>query len=199
MNADSCGIAIDFGTALHDGTPVRIRAVRADDKERLQCAFERLSPATINRRFFHPKKELTSEELRMATELDFRDHVSLAMTVEEKSSERLIAVARFVRVAAAADRAELALTVVDEYQHRGAGTLLLDELVAVARWMGVRELVALVLDENRDMLELLQKLNLPIQQTIEESVHRVVLQLAASTPEIHQRPQQSAPTHHGHA
>jgi GNAT superfamily N-acetyltransferase len=178
MNADSCGVDIDLGAALRDGTPVRLRAVRADDKERLRLAFERLSPATINRRFFHPKKVLTTEELRMVTELDFRDHVSLAMTVGEQSGERFIAVARFVRVAAGADRAELALTVVDEYQRRGAGTLLLRQLVAVARRSGIREPVALVLDENRDMLELLQKLNLAMQQTIEDGVHRVVLDLA---------------------
>jgi GNAT superfamily N-acetyltransferase len=170
--------------ALRDGTPVRIRAVRADDKERLRLAFERLSPATINRRFFHAKKGLTSEELRMVTELDFCDHVSLAVTLEQESDERFIAVGRYVRIAPGADRAELALTVVDEYQHRGAGTLLAHHLVAIARSAGVRELVALVLDENEDMLELLQSLNLPMQQTIEDGVHSVVLDLAASTPEI---------------
>jgi GNAT superfamily N-acetyltransferase len=177
MNADSCAVPIDLVAALRDGTPVRIRAVRADDKEHLRLAFESLSPATINRRFFHSKKGLTSEELRMVTELDFRDHVSLAMTVEEEGNERFIAVARFVRDAAGSERAELALTVVDAYQHRGAGTLLLRQLVAVARRMGVRQLLALVLDENEDMLELLQKLNLPMQQTIEDGVHRVVLGL----------------------
>ena len=180
----------DLRAVLRDGTPVRIRAVRADDKERLRLAFERLSAATVYRRFFHPKKGLTSEELRMVTELDFRDHVSLAVTVQEQCGERFVAVGRFVRIAAAADRAELALTVVDEYQHRGAGTLLVHQLVAVARRMGGRELVALVLDENQDMLELLQSLNLPVQRTIEDGVQRVVLDLGASIPDIHQ------PRHH---
>jgi GNAT superfamily N-acetyltransferase len=123
----------------------------------------------------------------MVTELDFRDHVSLAVTVQEQCGERFIAVGRYVRIAPGADRAEMALTVADDYQHRGAGTLLAHQLVAIAKSTGVRELVALVLDENRDMLELLQNLNLPVQRTIEDGVYCVVLDLAASTPEIHQR------------
>jgi len=82
--------------ALRDGTPVCIRAVRPDDKERLRLAFDRLSPGTVFRRFFY-RKALTSEELRMLTELDFRDHVSRAVTVDDESGERLMAVSRFVR------------------------------------------------------------------------------------------------------
>jgi GNAT superfamily N-acetyltransferase len=173
--------------ALRDGTPICIRAVRPSDKERLRLAFERLSAATVYRRFFHPKKGLTSDELRTVTELDFCDHVSLAVTVQEQRGERFIAVGRYVRIAPGADRAEMAITVADDYQHLGAGTLLAHQLVAIARSTGVRELVALVLDENRDMLELLQNLNLPAQRTIEDGVHRVVLDVAGSTPEVHQR------------
>lgn len=115
----------------------------------------------------------------MLTELDFRDHVSLAVTVDDQSGERLIAVSRFVRVAPAADRAELGVTVADEYQRRGAGKLLLQQLIALARRSGVRELVADVLDDNRDMLEVLQHLDVPAQRSLEHGICRVVLNLAA--------------------
>ena len=184
VNADSCSAGIRLRGELRDGTPVCIRAIRPDDKERLRIAFERLSPGTVYRRFFHPKKALTSEELRMLTELDFRDHVSLAVTVDEESGERLIAVGRFVRVAPAAERAELALTVADEYQHRGAGTLLLQQLVGVARRSGVRELVAHVLDDNREMLEIIRNLDLPTQRTIDDGLNRIVLSIGGSPAEI---------------
>jgi RimJ/RimL family protein N-acetyltransferase len=175
---------IHVRAALRDGTPVCIRPVRPDDKERLRIAFERLSPETVYRRFFHPKKALTSQDLRTLTEVDFRDHVALAVTVEEKNGERLIAVGRFVRVSPAADRAELGVTVADEYQGRGAGTLVLQQLVAIARSTGVRELVALVLDENRAMLEVIRNLHLPAQRTIDEGSHRIVLSVARSPAEI---------------
>lgn len=162
---------------LRDRTAVCVRAIRPDDKERLRAGFEQLSSRSVYRRFLHPVTALTADELRHLTEIDFRDHVSLVTTVQDVTGEKLIGVGRFVRVAPAADRAEIAVTVVDEYQGRGAGTLILRHLVHLARAGGVRELVGLVLDENREMLEVLRNLDLPAQRTIEDDVHRVALRI----------------------
>src|SRR6202795_4912330 len=56
--------AIHATAVLRDGTPVRLRAIRPDDKERLRIAFERLSPRSVYRRFFHTVTALTPEMLR---------------------------------------------------------------------------------------------------------------------------------------
>jgi len=165
---------------LRDGTLVCVRAIRTDDKERMRIAFEGLSPRTVYRRFFHHLTALTSGALREATELDFHDHVGLALTVGEGPSEKLIALGEFVRVTPGADCAEVAFVVADEYQHRGAATLLLRQLVSVARDRGVREFVANVLHDNRDMLEVLENSQLPLRQTTEDGVCRVVLSLEAA-------------------
>ena len=162
---------------LRDGTAVHLRAIRPDDKERLRIAFERLSYRSVYRRFFHPVTALTPEMLRQLTELDFRDRVALVLSVEDETGERLIAVGRFVRVACRSERAELAITVADEYQNRGAATLLLQQLVRIARAGGVRELVADVLEDNRAMLQVIRKLKLPYRQTSEDRVCRVVVSL----------------------
>ena len=162
---------------LRDGTEVCLRAIRPDDKDRLRIAFERLSPRSVFRRFFNMVNELTADDLRRLTELDFREHVGLALTIEDTAGERLIAVARFVRVAPGADRAELAVAVADEYQHLGAGTLLLHRLVEVARTGGVRELDADVLEDNRAMLELIQNSGLPLRESNEDGVRHIVFRL----------------------
>lgn len=170
--------AVIHATAvLRDGTPVHLRAIRPDDKERLRIAFERLSPRSVYRRFFHPVTALTPAMLRQLTELDFRNHVGLVLSVEDEAGERLIAVARFVRVACRRDRAEFAITVADDYQNRGAATLLLQQLVRIARGGGVRELVAEILEDNREMLELIRRSKLPCRQTFEDGVCRVVVSL----------------------
>jgi RimJ/RimL family protein N-acetyltransferase len=166
---------------LRDGTPVRIRAIRPDDKERLRIAFERLSARSIYRRFLRPITVLTPDTLRHLTEIDFRDHVGLVLTVVEKGGERLIAVARFVRVPSGGNSAEVAVTVADEYQHRGAATLLLDQLVRMARRQGVRELVAFVLEHNREIVKVLENSKLPLRQSCEGGVRRLVLNLEAAT------------------
>jgi acetyltransferase len=162
---------------LRDGTAVYLRAIRPDDKERLRIAFERLSPRSVYRRYFHPVTALTPNVLRQLTELDFCDHVGLVLSVEDETGERLIAVGRFVRVAPRSERAEFAITVADDYQNRGAGTLLLQRLVDIARAGGVRELVAEVLEDNRELLELIRRSKLPCRQTSEGGVCRVVVSL----------------------
>ena len=56
---------------LRDGTPVRIRAIRPGDKQRLALHFEGLSNDSRYHRFFGVKNRLTSNELRYFTEPDF--------------------------------------------------------------------------------------------------------------------------------
>ena len=167
--------------ALRDETRVCVRAIRPDDKERLRIGFERLSPRSVYHRFFYSVKELTADVLRGVTEVDFRDHVALVLTVEDEHGERLIAEGSFVRVAPGADSAEIGVIVGDAYQGRGAGTLLLQHLVGLARAGGIRELVALVLDDNWEMLELIEHCGLPLQQSIEDGVQRVVMRLDAES------------------
>jgi RimJ/RimL family protein N-acetyltransferase len=169
--------AIHATAVLRDGTPARLRAIRPDDKERLRIAFERLSPRSVYRRFLHPITALTEDMLRELTELDFSDHVGLVLSVDDEIGERLIAVARFVRVAPGSERAELAITVADDYQNRGAATLLLQQLIRIARTGGIRELVADVLEDNREMLEVIRSAKLPSRQTSTDGVCRVVMRL----------------------
>ena len=164
---------------LRDGTAVRVRAIRPDDKERLHAAFARLSPRSVYQRFLHPVNELTADDLRRFTEIDFDDHVAIALAVGAGSDERLIAVGRYVRVATGAELAEVAFTVVDDYQGRGAAPLLLRELIAIARRRGVRKFLAHVLSENGSMLEVFRRANMPLRESMDHSMRRLVLDLAA--------------------
>ena len=167
MNVDDqCRLAgLPARAVLRDGTAVCVRAIRADDKERLHVAFARLSPRSVYHRFFHPVNELTSEDLRRLTEIDFHDHVAVVLTVTEGSDERLIAVGRYVRTASGGDTAEVAFTVIDEYQGRGAAALLLRELVAIARGRGVRKFVAFVMSDNEPMLDVFRRAGLPVRES----------------------------------
>ncbi|MGH2847421.1 MAG: GNAT family N-acetyltransferase, partial [Thermoleophilaceae bacterium] len=57
-----------------------------------------------------------------------------------------------------ADRAELAVAVVDAWHRRGVGTALLQRLAERAREEGIRRLSAEILTENRPMLDLTRAL-----------------------------------------
>ena len=184
MSIDGNRCLADFRSpaVLRDGTAVCVRAIRPDDKERLRIAFARLSARSVYQRFFHPVNDLTADDLRRLTEIDFRDHVGIVLSVDARSDERLIAVGRYIRVVSGGDLAEVAFTVADDYQHRGAATLLLRELIAIARENGVREFVALVLDDNRQMLEVFRRSKLPLRESFVDGVRRVVLNLDVAAP-----------------
>jgi GNAT superfamily N-acetyltransferase len=170
---------------LRDGMPVRVRSIQREDKEALRWGFSQLSKDAIYHRFFQLKQEITDEELRYLTELDFRDHVALVVEAEVDGLVRVIGVGRFVRLSrrpGRADRAEIAFVVGDEFQGRGVATLLLTHLATIARELGYAGFDAEVLPDNRLMLEVFQNSGLEMSRDVRDGVVHVELSLAPRLP-----------------
>jgi GNAT superfamily N-acetyltransferase len=143
---------------LGDGTHVRIRPIVPEDKTRILEAFRRLSPESRYRRFMSPIEELGEEQLRFLTEVDYLDHFAwIALSLDESGTPAM-GVARYVRGPEDPAVAEAAVTVVDDYQGRGLGTLLLELLGAVALEHGVRRFRSYAMEQNRPILALLRSL-----------------------------------------
>jgi GNAT superfamily N-acetyltransferase len=141
-----------FDTHLDRNTSVCIRAIRPDDKHRLAEHFDRLSPDSRYRRFFGFRKGFTTQELRYLTEPNFVGYAALVATIEEQDGrESVVGDARYVALPHGS-RAELALSVVDAYQRRGVGSLLLQHLVWLARHNAITHLEADILASNRNAL-----------------------------------------------
>lgn len=141
---------------LRDGERVRVRPIRASDEQLMRRAFERLSDESRYRRFLVPMPELSDTLLRYLTHVDHRDHEAM-LAVDEVSGEG-VGVARFVRSRERPSVAEAAVTVADDWQGRGVGTVLLDVLAARAREEGITRFSALALADNQEMMELLESL-----------------------------------------
>jgi GNAT superfamily N-acetyltransferase len=141
---------------LRDGSRIRLRQGRSSDKQLLLRGFERLSPESRYRRFLATMPELSEAMVRYLTEIDHHDHEALA-ALDEKTGEG-IGVARYVRDPERPDVAEVAVTVIDDWQGKGLGTLLLEVLGARARAEGIRSFVALMLASNQEMMDVLTAL-----------------------------------------
>jgi GNAT superfamily N-acetyltransferase len=141
---------------LRDGSRVRIRQGRSSDDELLVHGFERLSPQSRYRRFLTPLPQLGEKTVHYLTDIDHHDHE--AMIALDETCEEGLGVARYVRDPNRPDTAEVAVTVVDDWQARGLGTVLLDMISARARQEGISTFTALMLAENQTMLDLLKAL-----------------------------------------
>lgn len=141
--------------SLEDGTRVKIRPVVPEDKQRFLDGFARLSPSSRYRRFLTPIEELTPEMLRTFTEVDYTDHFAYVALLVDEPDEPGIGVARYVRSPDDPEAAEAAVTVVDQYQGRGLGTLLLEALGAVALEHGIRRFSGVAMEGNTPIRDLL--------------------------------------------
>jgi GNAT superfamily N-acetyltransferase len=141
---------------LRDGARVLVRPIVPEDAPALEDAFERLSDQSRYQRFLTPMARLNATALHYLTDVDHRDHEAL-VAFDAQTGEGL-AVARYVRDREQPDRAEAAVTVVDAWQGRGVGTMLLELLEARAREEGITRFYALVLGSNRDMLGIFGRL-----------------------------------------
>ncbi len=190
-------VALGAPVVLRDGSKVRLRQGHSSDKQLLQRGFERLSPESRYRRFLAAIPALSEEKVRYLTEIDHHDHEAI-VALDEKTGEG-IGVARYIRNPERLDAAEVAVTVVDDWQRKGVGTLLLEVLGARARTEKISTFTALMLATNDKMLDVLEALGpvrivdrepgtveieMPIPEVGLSTALRKLLRLAASNHEL---------------
>jgi hypothetical protein len=114
-------IALGAPIVLRDGSRIRLRQGHRSDKALLLRGFARLSPESRHRRFLGATPKMSGETVRYLTEIDHHDHEAIAALDEETGDG--IGIARYIRDPARPDVAEAAVTVIDDWQAKGVGTL----------------------------------------------------------------------------
>jgi GNAT superfamily N-acetyltransferase len=161
---------------MHDGRPIRIRALRPADQAGLLAAIDRSSSQSLHRRFFGAKRHFSAAEIDFFVKVDFVTHVALVAEADESGRSVIVGGGRYIVVQPGA--AELAFAVVDDYQRRGIGAALLRHLIVIARRAGIAQLVAEVLPDNASMLGVFEKCGLRISKRHAPGVLHVALELS---------------------
>ncbi|GAB3212467.1 GNAT family N-acetyltransferase [Marinactinospora thermotolerans] len=156
---------------LTDGGTAHIRPITPQDAGLLQEFHSRLSPETIYYRFFAPYPKLSRRDVERFTTVDYEDRVALIATI----GDPMVAVVRYDKVGP--DEAEVAFVVEDAHQGRGLASVLLEHIGEAARERGVRRFIADVLPENRRMINVFREAGYTAQQTFDEGVIRLTLDL----------------------
>lgn len=134
---------------------VELRPLEPGDSGAVVAVFRGMGARSRELRFLLPRARLTGSDVRQLVDVDHRDHVALlASTVPDR---RPVAIARFVRDGDDPGSAEVAVEVVDDWQRRGVGAMLLSALLRRAVELDVRRLTMVVSQDNRAVQRLLRR------------------------------------------
>jgi GNAT superfamily N-acetyltransferase len=142
---------------LRDGTCVAVRPVRVDDGGRERTFIESLSPESRRLRFLGQVRSPSRETIERFTDIDYEHHVAFAAVLADDPDEAFLGVSRYA-VARDGASCECAVTVLDQWQHKGLGSLLMRHLIDVARARGMVFMYSIDASDNRDMADLARHL-----------------------------------------
>jgi RimJ/RimL family protein N-acetyltransferase len=140
---------------LRDGCPVEIRALRPEDQAGMLSAVDGTGAQSLQRRFFAVKRHFSDRERAFFMDTDFKNHVALVVLVEDAGQKAIVGGGRYVVFEP--ERAEMAFMVVDSWQGRGIGSILMRHLIKLASEAGLKEVTAEVLPDNIAMRRVFDK------------------------------------------
>jgi len=140
---------------LRDGSQIKIRALRREDEANMLAAVGRTSAQSLQRRFFVMKRHFSEKERAFFMDIDFKNHAAIVALAEESGRKVIAGSGRYIVFEPG--RAEMAFIVVDAWQGRGIGSILMRHLVRIANDAGLQELTAEVLPENAAMRKVFEK------------------------------------------
>ena len=159
---------------------VRVRPLRRDEGAPLDAVSAGLSPESRYLRFHSPVHRLTTPLRRALLDVDGCRHVAL---VAESPRGEAVGIARLVRDARQKEQAEVAFEVVDAWQGRGVGRLLLTALVEEAARIGVSRVHARVLTGNANALALVRAVFPVVRSRPDGEAAELVCSLPAGRPD----------------
>ncbi len=158
------------------GLEVHIRPIKPEDETLLLDLFDALSPETRYYRFFSPLRVLPREMLIKFTHIDYSRDMALVAVDSTDQGEKLLAVARFMSRSGKPDT-EFAVVVRDEWQGRGIGRVLLENLIMIARERKIESMSGYVMSENTHMLSLARHLGFSLARVPGENQYFVEMNL----------------------
>lgn len=162
MQTEGCVYPEEYETKMKtkDGSTLLVRPIQPTDEEMLSDMFYDLSDQTIINRFFSMLKSMPHRKLQEFCVVDYQAEMSFVVIKGTRPRLKMVGVGSY-HLDPATHRAEIAFLVADEWQGKGIGTFLMQNLVKVARAKKITGLTAEVLRDNVAMIALMHKSGVP--------------------------------------
>ena len=142
-----------WSETLRDHSHVMIRPITPQDKAAERTFIEGLSLQARRYRFLGQVKCPSEALIEKFTDIDYVHEVAFVAVIPEDGREQIVGVSRY-STDESGTTCECAVTVGDDWQNKGLGTLLMRHLIEVARTHGIRRMVSIDSAENVRMRDL---------------------------------------------
>lgn len=167
---------------LENGTALLLRLITPEDRAAVLEAFRRLSPDSRYYRLWSHQQTLPDSLLNRFLNAEPGQHETWAALHPEAPAEPGCGGASFWRSKTDPDHAEISLTVADECQHSGVGTVLLAALWLRARKAGITGFFGHVLPDNYAMLDWLRAMGARLSLETGQFTFHLPLEVDALRP-----------------
>jgi len=162
---------VEWETAFtaKNGKLFRFRPKKSSDTEMLWAMFSTLSETSISNLI----PPYTRERIESWTSnIDFNDVLTIVAVAEETGVQKIVGTAslKFNPLEVFKHKAELAITVHDDYQNLGVGTGLLSHLLKIARKKKLRKVVLATNTENARAIHVYQKAGFKIEGILRKDI-----------------------------
>ena len=163
------------------GLEIQLRPVKISDEPLLKEFFYDLSEQSVYRRFFTELRDFSHERLQDFVIIDYAANpIILAIVKDGEARQEVVGMGQY-NVYEAAHLAEVSFAVRDDHQNQGIGQELLRYLTLMARRQGLLGFTAEVLQENRRMLYLFEKMGFDIQKRLDSGVYELKMMFGGET------------------
>ena len=154
------------------------RPIKPTDEPLLKDLFYSLSDDSIYKRYFSQIKIMPHERLQEETNVDYETRMTLvALSVSDDGGVELaVGLGQWV-LNESTNRAELAVTVRDDWHGKGLGSYLVRAMIGIAKEKGIEGITAVVWPQNRTMLNILYKLGYTVKSRFEDDAYKLTFDI----------------------
>lgn len=145
---------------------ILLRPTRLVDERMIQEHFYTMQKADIFSRFLHEKLFFSRKDVAVMVQTDYIRDLPIAAVIGECGFEKVIAIGAYF-LNPAINIAEVAFSVIKEWQRQGISTAILKILTKAARENGISGMTAYTQPQNQGMIKLFHKLPYRIKTAFE--------------------------------
>ena len=147
---------------LKDGREILFRPIKPEDEPLWLDMFQSFSEEAILYRFFQIIKETPHEVRVRYCNIDYDREIAIVPVIKEGNTTKILGVGRLI-TEPDGKTGEIAFIIRDGWQGLGLGTKLVDYVIEIAPEIGIKKIIAIILQENYRAIKLVEKMGFKLK------------------------------------